>query len=660
MRLHKEGLKVFRSENGQKEKSSMDSDRTVRYLLAAIASATILIIVAITVFIAGNSIHAITGIDLVGFFTSTEWRPSKDLYGAGGIILGSLLVTLGAMVFAVPIGVGSAIFMSEIAPENIRNRLRPVIELFAGIPSVVYGFFGLMVMVPALANLFPDQTPTGFSWLTGSILLGLMALPTIISVSEDALTAIPRSYREASLAMGATRWETTSRIIVPAAASGIATAIILGLGRAIGETMAVMMVTGNAALVPDPLWNVFSFIRTITATLALEMPEVVVGSLHYSTLFLLGLILMVITLAINLTARFAVKRIADKRVNSTSKSRIATVIGYRTMNIMKACILPGAVFLIALMISTLFTDVRASLTASVIAAALSIVVRKLSKNISRETMQKLMHTLMLLSVGVCVAILLILLGDIIIKALPAISLDFLTGYPSDAGRSGGILPAIIGTLELIAGTAIIALPIGILSGVYLAEYSKKSRFTTIVENSIEVLNGTPSIVFALFGLSAIVTMMGFGISLISGCVTLAFMILPVIIKTTEDAVANVPPEVREASYALGANKWQTTFKIVLPAALGGIMTGAILGLGRAAGETAPVMFTAAVLMKYSISLDPLDPVMCLPYHLYYLATEGTADPSMQYATALVLLVIVLSMFLLANAIRRHSNKKNMW
>ncbi len=175
-----------------------------------------------------------------------------------------------------------------------------------------------------------------------------------------------------------------------------------------------------------------------------------------------------------------------------------------------------------------------------------------------------------------------------------------------------------------------------------------------------MLNGTPSIVFGLFGVAAIVVLMGLGISLIGGCITLSFMILPVIIRTTEEAIRNVPREIREASYAMGANKWQTTFKVVLPAALGGIMTGSILGLGRAAGETAPIMFTAVVLMKYKLNFDITSPVMALPYHLYYLATEGTADPSLQYATALVLLAIVLAMFLTANYIRERSSKKTQW
>ncbi len=651
---------MFPGRDGQQAHAGVNTDQLVKYLLAAVASATVLIIIAITVFIAGNSVLALGEINLWDFLTGGIWKPSEDLYNAGSIILGSLLVTLGAMVFAIPVGVGSAIYLSEIASERLKGVLRPLVELFAGIPSVVYGFFGLMVIVPALADLFPDQVPTGFSWLTGSIILGIMALPTIISVSEDALEAVPHTYREASLALGATHWETTSKIIVPAALSGILSAIILGMGRAIGETMAVMMVTGNAALVPEPLWNVFSFVRTITATLALEIPEVVVGSTHYSALFLLGLVLMLITLAINMFARHAVKRLVERSQNGNGNSKLVRHLDEEKIKFIKISVLAAAAFAVVYMAGSLFVSQTVSVVMAAIVTALLFVGRKGSRRLTRLTMQKIMHSAVFLAVGLCIAILVVMLGDIIIKALPALSWDFLTQYPSDSGRSGGIYPAIVGILELIVGTTIIAIPIGVLSGTYLAEYSKGGRFTTLVEYSIEVLNGTPSIVFALFGLTAIVSILGLGVSLLSGCITLAFMILPVIIKTTEDAIRNVPLEIREASYALGANKWQTTFKVVLPAALGGIMTGAILGLGRAAGETAPIMFTAAVLMQYSVKFDLSSPVMALPYHLYYLATEGTADPSMQYATALVLLVIVLSMFLLANIIRKRSNKNNNW
>ncbi len=652
---------MFQIQNGLMKNIKTDSDSIVKYVLMAISTATVLVLFFILIFILNNSTTAIKDIGLWDFLTGNRWKPSEGLYGASSIILGTVLVTLGAIIIAVPLGVGTAIFMSEVANHKIRKILKPAIELFAGIPSVVYGFFGLVTIVPLIAKIFPDQTVSGFGWLTGSILLGIMALPTIVSVSEDALRAVPRTFREASLAMGATRWETTSKVVVPAAISGIASAVILGVGRAVGETMAVMMVTGNSNLVPEPLWNVFSYVRTITATLALEMPEVVVGSTHYSALFLLGLILMVMAFVINLLARYVVKMTERKfSGEKTPERQLRKILGKKGTKQFKIGVVAVVTLTVLYMMLSLFMSATVANFGALGLSVLVLMAHILIKNRSREFRQKLAHLALLGTVLICVAFLIWILGTIFIKALPALSWDFLTQYPKNSGTAGGILPAIVGTIELIIGTAIVALPIGILSGTYLTEYAKKGKFTAVVEQAIDVLNGTPSIVFALFGVAAIVVLLGLGISLIGGCIILAFMILPVIIRTTEEAIRNVPNEIREASYAMGANKWQTTFKVVLPAALGGIMTGSILGLGRAAGETAPIMFTAVVLMKYKLDLDITSPVMALPYHLYYLATEGTADPSMQYATALVLLVIVLAMFLTANLIRERTNKKNQW
>jgi phosphate transport system permease protein len=310
--------------------------------------------------------------------------------------------------------------------------------------------------------------------------------------------------------------------------------------------------------------------------------------------------------------------------------------------------------------ATLFVDLTMS---AVIALAAVIMYKVLAaglSKLSRKTIEKLAHLSLLAIILLVIGMLVVIIGDIVINALPSLNLEFITEYPKNMGTEGGIFPAIVGTLELVAGTALIALPIGIFSGAYLAEYAVSGKTTSLIRHAIDVLNGTPSIVFGLFGMTALVIFFGFGYSLIAGCISLALMIMPVIIRTTEEAVRSVPHELREASRAMGANKWQTTVKIVLPAAFGGIMTGSILGLGRAAGETAPIMFTAVVLMQSSLSDSIFDPVMALPYHLYYLATEGTADPSMQYATALVLLVIVLSMFILASVIRERSNKKNKW
>ncbi len=230
----------------------------------------------------------------------TRWYPTFSLYGTLPLILGSLLITTVAIVIALPLGVATAVFIREIAPYWAREILKPMIEVLAGIPSVVLGFFGMMLVAPLVRILF--NAPTGLTVFSGAILLAYMALPTIISVAEDALDTVPNSYRDAALAMGATQWQTIWKVVVPAARSGIVTALMLGMGRAIGETMAVMMVTGNAARMPLSLDSLFRPARTMTATIAAEMGEVARGSVHYHALFGIGIILFILTFAINLTA----------------------------------------------------------------------------------------------------------------------------------------------------------------------------------------------------------------------------------------------------------------------------------------------------------------------------------------------------------------------
>ena len=218
----------------------------------------------ILLFLLRDGFPIFTQVGPLNFLLGPDWAPTaaEPLYGIFPLIVGTLLVTIGAMVFAVPLSIGCAIYISELASPRMKSILKPAIELLAGIPSVVYGFFGLIVLTNFIRVAF--DLPTGETWLAASVLLGIMALPTIVSVSEDAISAVPREYKEGSLAIGATRWQTISRVLVPAALSGIAAAIILGIGRAVGETMAVMMVAGNAAIIPDPIWNILSPLRTLT------------------------------------------------------------------------------------------------------------------------------------------------------------------------------------------------------------------------------------------------------------------------------------------------------------------------------------------------------------------------------------------------------------
>lgn len=237
---------------------------------------------------------------------STRWYPIENKFGILPLIGGTVVVTFGAALFAVPLGLATAIYIAEIAPPWVREILKPLVEVLGGLPSVMLGFLGILIVTPLVRTTL--DVPTGLTAFTGALILGGMAIPTIVSVAEDALDTVPRTYRQAALALGATEWQTIWRVTLPAARSGVLTAIMLGIGRAIGETMTVMMVTGNAPILPTGLGALFRPVRTMTATIAAEMGEVATGSVHYHTLFLIGIMLFLISLVINLAAASVVFR----------------------------------------------------------------------------------------------------------------------------------------------------------------------------------------------------------------------------------------------------------------------------------------------------------------------------------------------------------------
>lgn len=267
---------------------------------------TILILLLICLFLFAESFKFFKTYGFFEFLAGMEWKPgaNPEKFGLLPLLAGTGIVTVGAIILAVPVGILSAIYIAELAGPKTAEILKPAVELLAGIPSVVLGFFGMVLLVPRLQSLF-DLT-TGQTALTGSVILAIMALPTIISVSEDAISAVPSALKQGSFALGSNHWQTIYKVILPASVSGISAAVILGVGRAIGETMAVMMVTGNMAIIPGS--DIFlSSVRTITATIALEMGEVAKGTEHYYALFTIGAVLFIMTIGINLIAE-AVKR----------------------------------------------------------------------------------------------------------------------------------------------------------------------------------------------------------------------------------------------------------------------------------------------------------------------------------------------------------------
>ncbi len=282
-------------------------ETVIQILIKACGYSAVLFVAAIFLFLLQAGLPALLEVSpssLLGL----RWYPITIQYGLLPLLYGSLVVTAGAAVFSIPFGIATAVFIAEVAPRWMREILKPFVEILAGLPSVVLGFLGYLVLSPLLRTTL--NLPTGLTALTGSILLAAMALPTIVSVAEDALDSVPKSYRDGALALGATKWQTIWRVTLPAARSGVLTAIMLGVGRAIGETMAVMMVTGNAGQIR---WDgLFYPIRTMTATIAAEMGEVASGDTHYHVLFLIAILLFLITFLVNLIASSMLLR-AKKR-----------------------------------------------------------------------------------------------------------------------------------------------------------------------------------------------------------------------------------------------------------------------------------------------------------------------------------------------------------
>jgi len=303
-------LKIFNLPKYDYKRIRHIKDKTIKKVLLAFGLTAVVFIILILAFLLIEGLPFFFKGDGIDFFTGDVWDPSSPntpRYGILPMVLGTFLVTLGAIVIAVPIGVGCSIYLAELAHPKIRETLKPLIEILAGIPSVVYGFFALVVLSTWIDDSF--HSTTRLNALTGSIMLAVMMLPIIISLSEDAIRSVPREMKEASLALGLSKWDTIRGVVLPAALSGITAAVILGVARAIGETMTVLMATGNAPVIS---FDMLTSMRTMTATIAIEMGEVPFGSIHYHALFAVGIVLFAITFVINFIAGRVMKRFREK------------------------------------------------------------------------------------------------------------------------------------------------------------------------------------------------------------------------------------------------------------------------------------------------------------------------------------------------------------
>jgi len=291
-------------------------EKLITNIIRIAGSSSILFIMLIFFFLMREGLPALAEVKLSDLF-STRWYPIEDLFGILPLLSGSLIVTVFSILIALPLGVGTAIYIGEIAPKSVNEVLKPTIEILAGIPSVVLGFLGILVLSPLMRETF--NLPTGLTAFTGAFLLALISIPTIVSIAEDAIYAVPNTYRDAAYALGASKWQVIWNVVLPAARSGILTAVMLGVGRSLGETMAVMMVTGNAPTVFRGLDSFIAPVRTMTATIASEMGEVASGSTHYHVLFFIGIFLFVFSLIINVSSSSTLaKRTAKSRAKMVS------------------------------------------------------------------------------------------------------------------------------------------------------------------------------------------------------------------------------------------------------------------------------------------------------------------------------------------------------
>ena len=622
----------------------------LKNLFLTCACVAVLAVILIFVFTFWKAIPVITDIGLGEFFGLT-WAPTEGRYGILALLAGSGIVTVGSLAIGVPLAVGCAVFLTEIAGKRLAGIVSTAVDLLAGVPSVVYGFFGLVILRPLVAGLTGGL---GFGALTVWLVLAIMIVPTITTLTMDALHSIPMGIREASFAMGATRWQTIYKVVLPAAKMGIVNAVVLGMGRAIGETMAVLMVVGNAPVIPG---GIASPLSTITSQIALDMGYS--SGLHRSALFGMGVVLFIISASLV----GIVRAVSSARESGRGRSRRR-----RAKAADRAVVAGGVNFDHAeapaehAPAQTLTADDVTPVTGAVTEAregSRARIKRLLAEGAKGGGNKNRTNDLMLgvfRAAGiVTAAVLVVIIAFVAVNGLPVMSLDFIFGWPEGVNAEGGIFPTIVSTLYVTALAMLICTPIAVLAAVYLAEYAKQGRLVTFIRYAADTLSSVPSIVMGLFGYAMFVEAMGFGLSMLSAALALALMMMPIVMRTTEEAIRAVPRYIRWGAYGLGATKWQVVSKIVLPSAFPRIATGIVLAIGRAIGETAVVLYTMG--QAINLPLTPLDSGRPMTIHLYQLANEGI-NMQAAYGTALMLMLMILAFNLFARYISRRSASKS--
>ncbi len=575
-------------------------ENIAKAIFIALAAFSILAVFTIIGYLLYASIPAFRDIGFFKFIFGSEWSAKSETFGIWRMIVGTFFLTVCAVLLGGTLAVFTAIWLVFYCPKRLKKIYTQIVNLLAGIPSIVYGLFGYKFLMPLLVDIFHPNN-AGFGLLACTLILSVMILPTITSITKNSLEAVPMHYYEGALALGCSKNQAVWKVLLPAAKSGIVSAIILGIGRAIGETMAVQMIVGNGSGYP---FGAFVPFTTLTSNIVQNWGYATPS--EQSALIADGFVLLIFILILNLCL-MAVKK-DSKGGNKFFSRRLResdqkdTLKSYRRTG--SAC---DALWIVSWVISLLVAFVLAFIVIFVF-----------------------------------------------VKGFPHLSIDFMFGESGNAHTT--LAPAFVSTTMLIGLALLLALPLGVGAAIFLNEYAKKgSIFVKVIRLFVDTLAGIPSIIFGLFGMVFFVIGMNMGYSLWAGGITLALIILPTIIRSTEQSLSEVPDSMREASYALGAGKLRTIFVVVLPQAITGIITSIILSIGRIVNESAALIFTVGAASTF-IPQGYGDSAASFAVLVWKFMSNGL-QVNEAYATASILLIFVIILNLLVSLVEWLFNRR---
>jgi len=554
-----------------------------------------------------------------------------------------------ALFFAVPVGLSSAIFLAEYCPKRIHDILRPLFELLAGIPSIIYGLWGYFTFGPFLEKTFqtwidatlgriipflaePASAPlNGATAFTAGLVLGIMILPIIITLSEDSIRSVSNSLKEGSIALGTTKWQTIKNVVLRKARSGILSSIILAMGRAIGETMAVLMILKVVTSHPE---SIFDKVGSMTGIIA--------GTFGWSfdldrsrhAIFGIALVLFAIVFVLNVIVYRVQNKPKKRSAFASWVEKVLSLFGNsfrRPMNIKDLKRAKSKI------------DVKGSM----------------SRPINAHVTEFAIRVLFILASVLVAVVLFYVLGNVLTTGISHFKFSYLTEREIAGGlQGGGFANAMLGSVLLTLVALVISVPFSLGAGIYAQQYAKGSNIIArIILFASDTLASTPSIVFGAFGFIFFVIELQFRVSMIAAALTLAIMVIPFLLRATIEALKAIPRELSDASLAMGASKWQTIWNVILPPAVGGITSGVILAIGRAIGETAAIIFTAGYAFGYADTI--MAPVATMPTMIFNYYDQSSLNPDLGhkvYSAAFVLISIVLILNSIARFFQWRSNR----